>query len=233
MLRSLVELANAQISAVPSGEETDGYEVSFNCRRSRKSYGLIFRVCQELEATLFTINCLAECVPMSSPPSDSLSSSTSSTASTSTTLTATYLSYLFSPSLLGRLPTTPSLHLSLRTTSLKLVESFSAWFSSQPQACLLAIQFVVSSLQEPKLIPQAVKSLRGLCDSNRKVLTGHVGEFVGILGNLEGGSGVEERELAKVLESVASVVQALEIDRIVEPILVSEIHASSRDLTTY
>jgi hypothetical protein len=63
-------------------------------------------------------------------------------------------------------------------------------------------------------------------------LTGHVGEFVGILGNLEGGSGVDERELAKVLESVASVVQALEIDRIVEPILVSEIHASSRDLTT-
>ena len=179
------------------------------------------RSAQELEATLFTINCLAECVPMSPPPIDSLSSSTSSTASTSTTLSTTYLSYLFSPSLLGRLPTTPSLHLSLRTTSLKLLDSFSAWFSSQPQACLLAIQFVVSSLQEPKLIPQAVRSLRGLCDSNRKVLTGHVGEFVGILGGLEGGAGVEENELAKVLESVASVVQALESDKIVEPILVS------------
>lgn len=53
------------------------------------------------------------------------------------------------------------------------------------------------------------------------MLTGHVGEFVGILGGLEGGAGVEENELAKVLESVASVVQALESDKIVEPILVS------------
>jgi len=50
-------------------------------------------------------------------------------------------------------------------------------------------------------------------------LVEHVGEFVGILNGLEGF--VEEGELAKVLESVASVVQALEAERIVEPILVS------------
>jgi len=63
-----------------------------------------------------------------------------------------------------------------------------------------------------------VRSLRGLCDSNRANLVEHVGEFVGILNGLEGF--VEEGELAKVLESVASVVQALEVERIVEPILV-------------
>ncbi|GAA5914025.1 uncharacterized protein JCM6883_007125 [Sporobolomyces salmoneus] len=199
MLASLVELANQQIDLAPAEGDMDSYE--------------------DLEATLFVINGLAECVPMSSPLSDSLSSSTSSIASTSTTLTTTYLSYLFSPSLLGRLPTSPARHLSLRTTSLKLLEGYSAWFTSQPSACLLAIQFVVSSLQESKLIPQAVRSLRGLCNSNRKVLTGHVNEFVGILGGLESGIGVEKSELAKVLESVASVVQALESDRIIEPIL--------------
>jgi len=173
-----------------------------------------------LEATFFTLNCLSECVPVT-PPSNSLSSSTSSTASTSTTLTSTYLSYLFSASLLGRLPTQSSLHPSLRTTSLKLLESYSTWFPSSPDpACLvLAIQFVVSALREPKLIGQAVRSLRGLCDANRGNLVEHVGEFVGILNGLEGF--VEEGELAKVLESVASVVQALEAERIVEPILVS------------
>lgn len=175
---------------------------------------------QDFEATLFTLNCLAECVPMSPTPPDSLSSSTSSVASTSTSATTQFLSYLFSPSLLGRLPTGHSQHLSLRTTSLKLLESYSTWFASQPAACLLAIQFVVSSLQEPKLIPQAVRSLRGLCDSNRKVLTGHVGDFVGILGGLEGGGGIDESELAKVLESVASVVQALDSEQIIDPILV-------------
>ncbi|GAA5940498.1 uncharacterized protein JCM15063_002352 [Sporobolomyces koalae] len=209
MLGSLVELANQQVDNVPQEGQIDAYE--------------------ELEATLFTINCLSECVPMSPPPT-SLSASTSSTASTSTSLTTTYLSYLFSPSLLGRLPSTGSAHLALRNTSLKLLESYSVWFSSQPAACLLAIQFVVASLQEPQLIPQAVRSLRGLCNSNRKVLSGHVGDFVGILGGLEG-HGVEETELAKVLESVASVVQALEPEQIVEPILVSHLGTGAR-LTT-
>ncbi|GAA5841296.1 hypothetical protein JCM3766R1_005019 [Sporobolomyces carnicolor] len=199
MLGSLVELANQQIGVTSSETESDGYE--------------------DFEATLFTLKCLAECVPMSPTPPDSLSSSTSSVASTSTSATTQFLSYLFSPSLLGRLPTGHSQHLSLRTTSLKLLESYSTWFASQPAACLLAIQFVVSSLQEPKLIPQAVRSLRGLCDSNRKVLTGHVGDFVGILGGLEGGGGIDESELAKVLESVASVVQALDSEQIIDPIL--------------
>ncbi|GAA6015280.1 hypothetical protein JCM11491_000997 [Sporobolomyces phaffii] len=202
MLAGLVELANQQISA-PMMQGRDGFE--------------------DLEATLFVLNCLAECVPIS--PAASLSSSTSSTASTSTSLTSNYLSFLFSPSLLGRLATTPVHHSSLRTTTLKLVESYSAWFSSSTtpdQSCLLsAIQFVVHSLSEPSLIAYAVRSLRALCDSNRRELTGHVGEFVGILGGLEqqGQGRVDESELAKVLESVASVVQALDKTQIVEPIL--------------
>jgi len=69
-----------------------------------------------------------------------------------------------------------------------------------------------------------------LCDANRGNLVEHVGEFVGILNGLEGF--VEEGELAKVLESVASVVQALEVERIVEPILVSLIGRSTSLVST-
>ncbi|CEQ40106.1 SPOSA6832_01697 [Sporobolomyces salmonicolor] len=194
LLAGLVELAAQQV-AQPPEPGRDSYEA--------------------LEATLFTLYSLAECVPISSPPS--LSSSVSSATSTSLSPTSTYLSALFSPSILGRLPSLPSQHPSLRSTALRLVGAYSTWFSSAPEACLQAVTFVVNGLQEPELVPQAARALRGLCDANRKVLVGHVGDFVGVLARLE--RKVEDSELVKVLESVASVVQALPEEQVVEPLL--------------
>ncbi|GAA5900459.1 hypothetical protein JCM5296_001552 [Sporobolomyces johnsonii] len=194
MLAGLLELAAQQV-AQPSEPGRDSYEA--------------------LEATLFTLYSLAECVPISSPTS--LSSSISSAISTSASTASTYLNALFSPSILGRLPSTPSQHPSLRSTALRLVGAYSTWFSSAPEACLQAVTFVVSGLQEPELVPQAARALRGLCDANRKVLVGHVGDFVGVLAGLEGK--VDDSELVKVLESVASVVQALPEEQVVEPLL--------------
>ncbi|GAA5962607.1 hypothetical protein JCM21900_001273 [Sporobolomyces salmonicolor] len=194
LLAELVELAAQQV-AQPPEPGRDSYEA--------------------LEATLFTLYSLAECVPISSPPS--LSSSVSSATSTTLSPTSTYLSALFSPSILGRLPSMPSQHPSLRSTALRLVGAYSTWFSSAPEACLQAVTFVVNGLQEPELVPQAARALRGLCDANRKVLVGHVGDFVGVLAGLE--RKVEDSELVKVLESVASVVQALPEEQVVEPLL--------------
>jgi hypothetical protein len=139
-----------------------------------------------------------------------------------------YLQHLFSPSVLGRLPPPPSSdstvspsqphHSTLLSTSLRLIGAYSPWFSSHPSECLNAITFVVSSLSStPLLVPHAARALKGLCDANRKVLTAHVGSFVQVLGGLEGK--LEDTELAKVLESVASVVQALEGTEVVEPLL--------------
>ncbi|KAL8292471.1 hypothetical protein RQP46_001083 [Phenoliferia psychrophenolica] len=128
---------------------------------------------------------------------------------------ATHLPRLFSPAILGRLPSEgfPA----LRGTTLRMVGEYAAWFGSQHQACLQAVSFVVPALSDPPLCAQAARSLRLLCNSNRKTLGEHVGSFVAVLGGLEGK--VEDTELVKVLEAVASVVQALPDDRIVEPLL--------------
>ncbi|KAI5481218.1 Importin 13 [Pseudohyphozyma bogoriensis] len=128
---------------------------------------------------------------------------------------ATHLPRLFSPAILGRLPTTG--YPLLRATTLRLVGAYSSWFTTQPDACISAVSFIVPALEQPSLSSAAARALRLLCDDNRKTLVPHVGSFVAVLGGLEGK--IEDSELVKVLESVSSVIQALPEDQIVEPLL--------------
>ncbi|GAA6064370.1 hypothetical protein JCM10212_004103 [Sporobolomyces blumeae] len=201
MLANLVQLASTQLDSAAGTQATSSPDAH-----------------EQLEATLFTLHCLSECISFSASD-PSLSSSVSSTTSDAgPNSTTTCLTYLFSPQILGRLPSAPRSHPTLRATALKLVGSYSPWFSTNPSSCLQAVQFVVSALQSsPDLVPHAARALRGLCDANRKVLVGHVGDFVGVLASLEGS--IDEVELAKVLESVASVVQALEPEQAIDPLL--------------
>ncbi|GAA6037422.1 hypothetical protein JCM8097_008565 [Rhodosporidiobolus ruineniae] len=194
LIGTLVSLASEQIAQPPPPNTLDSYE--------------------DLEATLFTLYALGEVVPLS----PSLSEGLADESAPPSPLT-TYLQHLFSPSVLGRLPSTPGQFPTLRSTALRLVGAYAPWFSAHPTECLGAITFVVSALSsnEAELIPGAARALKGLCDANRKVLTGHVGSFVQVLGGLEGK--IEDNELAKVLESVASVVQALPGTDAVEPLL--------------
>ncbi|KAM0790224.1 hypothetical protein ACM66B_005537 [Microbotryomycetes sp. NB124-2] len=149
---------------------------------------------EELEATLFCLYAIQEAV--STDDSDSLAR-------------------LFGSAGLGRLP--QSGHITLRSTALKLVGSYSTWFSSHTDECLLAVQFVVASLNEPSLAPSAARALVALSDSNRSSLMQHVDSFVAVLGSLEGR--MEDVEFVKVLEAVGSVVQAMSTESIVEPLL--------------
>ncbi|BGP18218.1 hypothetical protein JCM10213v2_006275 [Rhodosporidiobolus nylandii] len=194
LIGTLVSLASQQIATAPPPGTTDAHE--------------------DLEATLFALYALGEVVPLSPSLSDALSSEDAAPSPLTT-----YLQHLFSPSVLGALPSTPGTFPNLRSTALRLVGAYAPWFSAHPQECLGAITFVVSALssREAELIPGAARALKGLCDANRKVLTGHVGSFVQVLGGLEGS--IEDGELAKVLESVASVVQALPGTDAVEPLL--------------
>ncbi|BGP33834.1 hypothetical protein JCM10296v2_005639 [Rhodotorula toruloides] len=189
MISGLVQLAAQQVSQPPAPGQ-DSYE--------------------DLEASLFILFSIGEVVPLS-PSLDDLDP-----AAPPSRLSQN-LSLLFGPSILGRLPSQPGSYPSLRSTALRLVGAYSAWFSSNPDACLQAVSFVVSGLQEPDLVTGAARALKGLCDANRKVLVRHVASFVQVLGNLEGR--IDDAELAKVLESVASVVQALPETQIVEPLL--------------
>lgn len=190
LIAQLVQLAAEQVAA-PSTGGKDAYE--------------------DLEATLFMLLSLGEVVPMASTLSEMDATATPSPLQQ-------YLATLFGPAVLGRLPTEAGMHPSLRSTALRLVGEYSSWFASHPDACLQAVTFVIGGLQEPELVPGAAKALRGLCDANRKVLMRHVPSFVQVLGGLEGR--IADAELAKVLQSVASVVQALPENEIVEPLLV-------------
>ncbi|GAA5940738.1 hypothetical protein JCM3775_004883 [Rhodotorula graminis] len=190
MIGNLVQLAAEQVSH-PPGPGADS--------------------CEELEATLFVLYSLGEVVPLS-PSLAELDPSAPPTPLN------TYLSTLFGPSILGRLPSAQHSFPSLRSTALRLVGAYAPWFSAHADACLQAVSFVVAGLQEPELVPGAARALRGLCDANRKVLVGHVASFVQVLGGLEGK--IDDAELVKVLESVASVVQALPENEVVEPLLI-------------
>ncbi|BGP56873.1 hypothetical protein JCM8202v2_004506 [Rhodotorula sphaerocarpa] len=194
LIGQLVQLAAEQIAAPPapsSSSSKDAYE--------------------DLEATLFILLSLGEVVP-AGPTLSELDPDAAPAP------LQQYLSTLFGPAVLGRIPSEAGIHPSLRSTALRLVGAYSAWFAAHPDACLQAVTFVVSGLQEPDLVSGAAKALRGLCDANRKVLMPHVPSFVQVLGNLEGR--IPDAELAKVLQSVASVVQALPEGEFVAPLLV-------------
>lgn len=124
---------------------------------------------ESLEATLFTLHSIHEGISLPcTPPADAA------------------LRTLFGPTILGALPRSAGQHISLRSTTLRLMGEYAAWFATQPEACLAAVGFVVQGLEEKELAAGAARALRGLCASNRKVLRGHVGDFVSVLGGLEG-----------------------------------------------
>ncbi|KAF8147686.1 armadillo-type protein [Crassisporium funariophilum] len=147
---------------------------------------------QEIEATLHCVMSIQEALDMEK---------------------ATHLSRLFSPEIFGRLPSTGRTR--VRRTALGVVGAYSSWFatqthpppsSSQPNLLLTVITYVVSALPDPSLSLSAAVALRNLCEANRKDLAVHIGTF----GELHAGlSGIPDSEKSKVLQSIASVIQAM------------------------
>ncbi|THH20956.1 hypothetical protein EW146_g521 [Bondarzewia mesenterica] len=127
-----------------------------------------------------------------------------------------HLSRLFSPEILGRLPTTGNNR--VRRTTLGVIGSYSSWFTSLPPTTNLlmsVITYVVAALPEPSLCLSAANALRDLCDANRTALAPHIGAF----GELHAGLvGVPDTEKAKVLQSIASVIQALPAQEGIPPV---------------
>ncbi|KZP33116.1 ARM repeat-containing protein [Athelia psychrophila] len=156
---------------------------------------------EEIESTLHCVMSIQEAVPVDDSP---------------------HLTQLFSSEILGMLPNTGSDR--IRRTTLGLIGTYASWFTTQTvettsatQSSLLmnAINFVVTALPEPSLCLQAANALRDLCDANRSALAPHIGAFAELHAGL---TGVPDTEKMKVLQSIASVIQALPPEEEIPPV---------------
>ncbi|CDO75722.1 hypothetical protein BN946_scf184493.g20 [Trametes cinnabarina] len=147
---------------------------------------------EEIEATLHCVMAVQEAVPVEDSP---------------------HLRQIFGPDILGKLPRAGDDR--VRRTTLHLIGNYASWFTTQPaqlpesptpSPLMNAINYVVSALPDPTLCLSAANALRDLCDANRSALAPHIGAF----GELHAGlTGIPDSEKAKVLQSIASVIQAL------------------------
>lgn len=156
---------------------------------------------EDIEATLHCIMSIQEAVPVEDNP---------------------HLRRLFGPEILGRLPTTGRYR--VRRTMLSLIGTYASWFTTQPNVhpgaagtslLMTAVSYVGNALPEPSLCLQAANALRDLCDANRAALAPHIAAF----GQLHAGlTGIPDTEKAKVLQSIASVIQALPPEEEIPPV---------------
>ncbi|KAG2354786.1 ARM repeat-containing protein [Suillus spraguei] len=158
---------------------------------------------EEIEATLHCIMSIQEAVPLEDNH---------------------FLARLFGPDVLGRLPTSGQDR--IRRTMLGLIgrTAYSTWFTIQPKIpiststpslLMNAISYVVAALPEPALCLPAANALRDLCDANRGALAPHIGAFAELHAGL---SDIPDTEKSKVLQSIASVIQALPPEEEIPPI---------------
>ncbi|KIJ61703.1 hypothetical protein HYDPIDRAFT_115503 [Hydnomerulius pinastri MD-312] len=157
---------------------------------------------EEIEATLHCIMSVQEAIPLEDNP---------------------FIAQLFGPGVLGRLPTTGQDR--VRRTALGLAGTYASWFTTQsitstpnssPSLLMNTISYVVAALPEPSLCLPAANGLRDLCDANRSALAPHIGAFADLHAGL---TGIPDTEKSKVLQSIASVIQALPPEEEIPPVV--------------
>ncbi|KAJ7855598.1 hypothetical protein B0H14DRAFT_3865185 [Mycena olivaceomarginata] len=98
----------------------------------------------------------------------------------------------------------------LRRTALGVVDTYAAYFTTRaPEALLAPLRYVLGALGDADagVCLQAALALRSLCDANRRALAARISAFAEVHAGL-GGVPVRLGE-RKVLQSIASVIQAL------------------------
>lgn len=165
---------------------------------------------QEIEATLHCIMSVQEAMDLEKTP---------------------HLGRLFSPDILGRLPSAG--HGRIRRTTLGVIGTYATWFASQasessqsnpnlvsnPNAnsnlLMTVLGYVVAALTDPSLCLQAALAMRNLCDANRKALAPQMGAFAELYAGL---GSIPNSERSKVIQSISSIIQALPPDEEIPPI---------------
>ncbi|KAG9308679.1 armadillo-type protein [Chiua virens] len=170
--------------------------------QERLANGLESNGWEDIEATLHCIMSVQEAVPLEDNQ---------------------FIARLFGPDVLGRLPTTGPDR--IRRTALSLAGTYASWFTTQsitttptssPSLLMNVISYVVAALPEPSLCLPAANALRDLCDANRTALAPHMGAFAELHAGL---TGIPDTEKSKVLQSIASVIQALPPEEEIPPVL--------------
>ncbi|KAK7053926.1 armadillo-type protein [Favolaschia claudopus] len=158
---------------------------------------------EKLEAPLFLLRAVHEALDLDT---------TSASAAEKETAGSAALVRLFGDHVWGRLPPPAeggegAALVRLRRTALGLVETYAAYFTTRsPDAVLSPLGYVLGALKDPGVCLQAALALRSLCDANRRALAARIGAFAEVHAGM---GGVPDSEKAKVLQSIASVIQAL------------------------
>ena len=93
-----------------------------------------------------------------------------------------------------------------------MLGTYASWFTAQPLSPTVqnqlqtAVGYAISALPDPNLSLVAGNALRNLCDTNRKMLAPHLNAFAELHASI---GHVPNAEKSKVMESIASVIQAL------------------------
>ncbi|KAL9601742.1 MAG: hypothetical protein Q9219_002353 [cf. Caloplaca sp. 3 TL-2023] len=147
-----------------------------------------------LEATLFCLNALSECI--------------SDEDVVDATLSKLFGSELF-PNMMN-----PSLFIPSKTqqTTVTTIVSFTAFFERNTSFLPPMLNFLFGSLQVPALAGVAAKAIYSTCDSCRKNLVTEVNAFLNQYKVLLGWQGIESATKEKVIGAVAAIIQALPSD---------------------
>ncbi|KAG0146915.1 hypothetical protein CROQUDRAFT_77160 [Cronartium quercuum f. sp. fusiforme G11] len=154
---------------------------------------------EDLEASLFCIRAIQEGIPSEEE---------------------TCLPALLDSTVLQKLPKGQSVALSRLTgTCLILIGGFAEWLKQRPEQLLTCLNWVAPSLSshDVDLVSLAANAFRRLCHEGRKTLVNDIAPLAQLIRSTEGR--IPHDEYNKVLQSVASVLQALPPVSLVEPIL--------------
>ncbi|KAG0228175.1 hypothetical protein BGW42_002332 [Actinomortierella wolfii] len=149
---------------------------------------------RKLEATLYCIKCLSEVAPHTEN---------------------VYMPRFFSDEILGRLPS--NILCKARETALGVIGSYAEWFKVHPQYLLGALNYVIPTLSVPALAPYASKAFKQVCDVCRDSLVEAIDVFMTMLNNVS--STIEPSVRENVAYSLATVIQALPLERSVGPLV--------------
>ncbi|KAF8156219.1 hypothetical protein K438DRAFT_2026380 [Mycena galopus ATCC 62051] len=178
---------------------------------------------ETIEAPLFLLRCVYEALDFSS-------TSTATPREEGVTAGGAALARLFGAEVWGRLPqggadtgngkddAEREAVACLRRTALALVDTYAAYFTTRPPDALLTpLAYVLGALRDPdrRICFQAAVALRSLCDANRRALAAQIGAFAEVHAGL---GSVPDSEKGKVLQSIASVIQALPPAEAVAPV---------------